>query len=1379
MIRSGVTVRSLLVAAVAACWMASGAAAATPAVQGGKPGPPRSLTATAEGPTAIVLRWTAPSSNGGSPILSYEVEESTDGRDPWTNVGTLYGGLLKEFTRPGLTGGTKRYYRVRATNKNGAGAWSDVKSATTSGADTPGTPRNLTTTVSGTSVIELSWDAPTAGPTVTGYRIEVSPNGSAWTLLGTTASSVRTFRESGLAAGTTRHYRVRATNAQGGSAWKTVRATTTGGGTPPGAPRTLTADAEGSSVIYIEWRAPADTGGAAVTGYRIEVSADAGASWDLLTTDHADHFYFHTGLAPGATRHYRVAAINRHGPGGWSNTASATTSRLPGAPLRLTAAPRDASRIELDWSAPSSGGGGITGYRIEVSPTGNSRWTVLEADTRSRTTAYTHTGLDPGTTRHYRVAAINTEGRGDWSRTASATTETTAPGAPSRLRVTPGGTGGRDRLVLNWTQPSSDGGSPITGYRIEVSRTGVSGWTLLVTTSGTATTHTDIGLDPGTTRHYRVAAINAEGRGPYSNTAAGTTNAAAPSQPLSLRAKADGPRSITLTWRPPADNGGRTVTGYRVQRRPAASNQWITIASDTRSTATTFQDNSGLHPATGYRYRVAAINSVGAGAWSLEAGTATDPDVPGAPTALIARAVGTSRIDLSWRAPSSTGGAAITGYRIEMSDNGGGQWKPLVANTKATGTTHSHTGLEPATTRHYRVAAINRAGPGPASNVARATTDATVPGVPRNLTARANGTSRIDISWRAPTTDGGAAITGYRIEVSENRGATWQTLVASTNASVIAYSHTGLAPASTRHYRVSAINRVGAGRASGVASATTDATVPDAPTGLTATATSPTRIDLAWVAPAYDGGAAISGYRIEVSETGAGWRDLRPNTGSATTSFAHTGLLPGSQRFYRVSAINRVGAGEASGVASAATDDPVQRAGRLNAKVLPHVAAAMTSSTVGAIAERVDAVASGMGMERRVEAGGLNSMAAMLSSPGAGGRGLGRHGRPGAATLLDGSSFQMPVGGLSMASWGAGEYHNLGEPGAGDLDWSGSMMSGHVGADVRVAADILAGVAASHSQGSFDFTDRTGASPVSGTYGTAMTSINPYVAWFSGGRGNAAWATGGFGWGDVEVEDSREALRTSPARMMTGAAGGSYQLLEVGGGGMRLKAEGWASRVMVDGGERIDAVTLGMQRARLAVEWTQGYRSLGGDEIGLQLEGGTRYDNGDGINGVGMELGGGFRYANAGLGLTAEARGRLLIAAREGYEEWGFGGMVQFDPATRGSGLSVRLSPSYGDAASGLNQLWDQGVSDAVRDPDMRHAGRPSLDGELAYGLPGFRGTPFGGFHLAQGGAKAFSSGVRYDLGSGLGLRVEGTRREGAFGAAAHTVGVRGRLLLR
>ena len=650
--------------------------------------------------------------------------------------------------------------------------------------------------------------------------------------------------------------------------------------------------------------------------------------------------------------------------------------------------------------------------------------------------------------------------------------------------------------------------------------------------------------------------------------------------------------------------------------------------------------------------------------------------------------------------------------------------------------------------------------------------------------AMQRGKLALDLSWQPPTDDGGAQVTGYRVQVSDDGGATWQDLAPNTRSTRTTYSHTGLAPATTRHYRVSAINRIGLGRASSIASATTDATVPDAPTGLVATATTPTQIDLAWVAPDYDGGAPITGHRIEVSETGATWTDLQPNTGSASPTFSHPGLLPGSTRFYRVSAINRAGTGAPSGVASAATDDPVERAGRLNTRVLPHVAAAMTSSTVSAIADRIDAVANGMGMERRVETGGVSSMAASLSSPGVG---LGRQDRSGLSSLFGGTSFQMPFGasdapqqtstGTQVATWGAGEYHYLGEPGSSVLDWSGNMVSAHVGVDGRVGSDILAGLAASYSSGAFDFTDRTGASPVTGTYGTTMTSVNPYLAWFSGERGNAVWGTAGYGWGDIEVDDQREGLRTSPARTLTGGAGGSYHLLGSGIGGVRLKAEGWAGQVMVNGGEQIDSVTLNMQRAKLALELTQGYRISAGDQIAVVLEGGMRYDNGDGVNGTSAEVGGGLRYSNAGVGLTAEGRGRLLISARDGYEEWGFGGMIQLDPAARGEGLSIRLAPSYGDAASGVNQLWERGVSGAVHDRDMGPA--TNLDAEVAYGVAGFQGTPYSGFYLAESGARAFSSGLRYNLGSGLGLRIEGTRRESALGAAEHTVGIRGRLRFR
>ena len=96
--------------------------------------------------------------------------------------------------------------------------------------------------------------------------------------------------------------------------------------------------------------------------------------------------------------------------------------------------------------------------------------------------------------------------------------------------------------------------------------------------------------------------------------------------------------------------------------------------------------------------------------------------VPGSPSGLTATASGSTQIDLSWTAPSDDGGANITGYKIEVSTNGS-SWNDLVANTNATGTSYSHTGLTAGSTRHYRVSAINSAGTGPASNVDMATTD--------------------------------------------------------------------------------------------------------------------------------------------------------------------------------------------------------------------------------------------------------------------------------------------------------------------------------------------------------------------------------------------------------------------------------------------------------------------------------------------------------------------------------------------------------------------------------------------------------------------------------------------------------------------------------
>ena len=94
--------------------------------------------------------------------------------------------------------------------------------------------------------------------------------------------------------------------------------------------------------------------------------------------------------------------------------------------------------------------------------------------------------------------------------------------------------------------------------------------------------------------------------------------------------------------------------------------------------------------------------------------------------------------------------------------------------------------------------------------------------------------------------------------------------------------------------------------------------VPDQVTGLSATATSKTTIDLKWNTPA-DGGSPITGYKIERMSVFSGGVFI---TSSTATTFVDTGLTPETQYTYRVSAINAIGTGLASNVASATTFIP-------------------------------------------------------------------------------------------------------------------------------------------------------------------------------------------------------------------------------------------------------------------------------------------------------------------------------------------------------------------------------------------------------------------------------------------------------------------------
>ena len=107
---------------------------------------------------------------------------------------------------------------------------------------------------------------------------------------------------------------------------------------------------------------------------------------------------------------------------------------------------------------------------------------------------------------------------------------------------------------------------------------------------------------------------------------------------------------------------------------------------------------------------------------------------------------------------------------------------------------------------------------------------AVAPNAPTGLSAIASGTSTINLSWTAPVDNGGSVITGYKIEISTDSGATWNDQVADTASTTTTYEHTGLAASTTRHYRVSAINSIGASTSSDVVNTTTGTAANTVPT---------------------------------------------------------------------------------------------------------------------------------------------------------------------------------------------------------------------------------------------------------------------------------------------------------------------------------------------------------------------------------------------------------------------------------------------------------------------------------------------------------------------------------------------------------------------
>lgn len=270
-----------------------------------------------------------------------------------------------------------------------------------------------------------------------------------------------------------------------------------------------------------------------------------------------------------------------------------------------------------------------------------------------------------------------------------------APTAPRNARVTATGPGS---VRVDWDGPADDGGVGLTGWHVEVATD--SGFTQNKQASGGGT----FSVPVGSTIYARVAAKNivTEAAGTvseFSNTAS-VRLATAPAAPGAPTLTQRGGRTFRATWTAPA-NGGAPITGYAVQ---AANNSAFT-APKTVTTSGTSADVTDLPAGSDMFVRVRADNAAGASAWG-PATSLTLATEPGRPLNLKVTQLSPTDVRLTWDAPTSDGGAPITGHVVLVNDRDanwiGAQW--IVSGPERTFTLKDR---RPGSAYYVRVAAKN------------------------------------------------------------------------------------------------------------------------------------------------------------------------------------------------------------------------------------------------------------------------------------------------------------------------------------------------------------------------------------------------------------------------------------------------------------------------------------------------------------------------------------------------------------------------------------------------------------------------------------------------------------------------------------------------
>jgi titin len=863
------------------------------------PDAPTQLTLT-PGTGSITMNFTQPVFNGGNAIIDYQysINDSSYVRMGQQNNAP--------YVISSLENGIPYTIYLQAINARG-NSIASVPATTTPfrGPDAP----TLFDVISGDATIDISFSVPVfnGGSVITDYRYSLDGSNGTFYSMGQSTNTV--YRVPNLTNGNTYLVSVKATNARGHSNSSNEIAVIPYAIPDPPTIDYIVDDVESSTVYFID---PVFDGGNRVTNYRY--STDAGTTFSLVSPPQTTSPIIIRSLQNAETYSICLEAVNARGNSAPSNMVPSTPYRIPDAPT-ITSVRPDIRELTVFFTSPTfSGGRPITNYRYSI----DEQTTFVNFYPAKTTSPYTISNLINGQSYTVYLEAINIRGNSTISNAITATPYT-IPEAPVVNALIPGiasidvsfsepiFNGGNTIIAYYYSTDQgasfvSVGATP-TQYTILYLENGVSYDVIMKAENARGNSNVsaiqttipyrvpdsprelrlipEIGsitasflpptfnggnvisnyyysidntvfvlipqspfvipdLQNGTSYTVSVYAENA--RGNSAPATAETIPYRVPNPPSIVDLVA-GDTYIDISFSAPAFNGGNAIVNYQYSTSDNSQNY---IVFNPPQTVSPFRINN-LENGQPYTIWLQAINARGSSENSNDL-TTTPYTVPDSPT-LDQLIAGNTYIDVYFSPPTFNGGNTITDYTYSLNGDTDVSMEGITSPYRITGLTNGQLYT-------VSVKATNARGSSIVSSNESSAIPYTIsnPPILRSLTA---GINAIDVSFSAPTFDGGRLIIDYQYSI--NNG----TLVSIGNM-VSVFTIPDLSNGVAYAVRMVAVNIAGNSEFSDTFT-TTPFDVPDPPTIIELVPGNRV-IDLSFSAPAWNGGSTITNYQYSIDE---------------------------------------------------------------------------------------------------------------------------------------------------------------------------------------------------------------------------------------------------------------------------------------------------------------------------------------------------------------------------------------------------------------------------------------------------------------------------------------------------------------------------------